>query len=44
MIRDAQDLNGAPGGPRSHDPALKRRLLYQLSYRGLCVLQRTWAA
>lgn len=31
----------APGGSRSHDPALKRRLLYQLSYRGLFIVKRT---
>jgi hypothetical protein len=26
-------LSGDPGGIRTHDPRLKRQLLYQLSYR-----------
>ena len=26
--------NGAPGGDRTHDPLLRRQLLYPLSYQG----------
>lgn len=43
-MRRMSRAGGAPGGSRSHDPALKRRLLCQLSYRGLYVIQRTWTA
>ena len=28
-------MNGAPGGDRTHDPLLRRQLLYPLSYQGI---------
>ena len=28
------EKNGAPGGDRTHDPLLRRQLLYPLSYQG----------
>jgi hypothetical protein len=43
-VTDRIPVQSAPGGSRSHDPALKRRLLYQLSYRGLFGLKRTSTA
>ena len=38
----AMQKNGAPGGDRTHDPLLRRQLLYPLSYQGnvLCNLTR----
>ena len=29
------EKNGAPGGDRTHDPLLRRQLLYPLSYQGI---------
>ena len=31
------EKNGAPGGDRTHDPLLRRQLLYPLSYQGGCL-------
>ena len=33
-MRKMRAKNGAPGGNRTHDPLLRRQLLYPLSYQG----------
>ena len=33
------EKNGAPGGDRTHDPLLRRQLLYPLSYQGVIMIQ-----
>ena len=33
------EKDGAPGGDRTHDPLLRRQLLYPLSYQGVIMIQ-----
>ncbi len=34
LIDNESEKDGAPGGNRTHDPLLRRQLLYPLSYQG----------
>ncbi len=37
----SNEKNGAPGGDRTHDPLLRRQLLYPLSYQGIMLKSHT---
>ncbi len=39
VFREIKKTNGAPGGDRTHDPLLRRQLLYPLSYQGVIMIQ-----
>lgn len=44
MTDDMPRKNGAPGRVRTRDPLITNQVLYQLSYKGICMCQLPYPA